>query len=291
MNIISTKNGNQSPIPNSRLTEENITRSAELIYDALGQKEHLPRLSDVSGRSLGNLSLEDAYRIQTALVKLLCDKHDDRLIGVKAGVTTRTGQSKLRINEPLAGPLLQNGRMHSGQTITADPGYLFVEPEIGYIISSDIDHEIDTIDDLEPFIKDIVPILELPRIHFPESYKAIEIILSLVNSYRVVVGDPLTFTEKTTLADKIIVLNQQQLTINGPGDHCPDYGHGRNSCQGQEKALLWLVNHGVKTRGKLSEGDLLITGTLLGKKSAEIGEWHLTFGEMGSVRVTIVEGE
>jgi 2-keto-4-pentenoate hydratase len=83
----------------------------------------------------GRLSLDDAYRIQLALLA----HRGARRIGWKVGLTSTAIQQQFQVHEPVFGCLLADGRLESGHVFRADeliaPGF---ENELCLVMGADL---------------------------------------------------------------------------------------------------------------------------------------------------------
>src|ERR1700691_3717618 len=61
------------------------------------------------------LSLDDAYRLQLALI----DRRGERRTGWKVGLTSRAIQQQFQVHEPVFGCLLADGKLASGHVFHA----------------------------------------------------------------------------------------------------------------------------------------------------------------------------
>src|ERR1700728_3078993 len=81
------------------------------------------------------LSLDDAYRLQLALI----DRRGERRIGWKVGLTSRAIQTQFQVHEPVFGCLLADGKLASGHAFRADgliaPGF---ENELCIVMGADL---------------------------------------------------------------------------------------------------------------------------------------------------------
>jgi 2-keto-4-pentenoate hydratase len=81
------------------------------------------------------LSLDDAYRIQLALIR----KSGARRVGWKVGLTSRAIQQQFQVHEPVFGCLLAEGKLASGHVFRHDaliePGF---ENELCIVMGSDL---------------------------------------------------------------------------------------------------------------------------------------------------------
>ncbi|MBB3994996.1 2-oxo-hept-3-ene-1,7-dioate hydratase [Sulfitobacter undariae] len=116
------------------MTPNDVTNAAAMLFEA-----------DQTGVQCGlissaypNATLEDAYRIQDALIDLHYAAGRSR-IGWKIGLTSRAMQQALGITTPDSGVLLDNMLFQSGDTVTKNR---FIQPrieaEIAFVMGADI---------------------------------------------------------------------------------------------------------------------------------------------------------
>ncbi|HVH78605.1 MAG TPA: hypothetical protein VM782_04390, partial [Stellaceae bacterium] len=81
------------------------------------------------------LSLDDAYRIQLALI----DRRGERRLGWKVGLTAHAIQQQFQVHEPVFGCLLADGKLDTGHAFRADeliaPGF---ENELCIVMGADL---------------------------------------------------------------------------------------------------------------------------------------------------------
>jgi 2-keto-4-pentenoate hydratase len=109
-----------------------LARTVEEFWQARARGEYFPRAWH------DRLSLDDAYRVQQALVDRRCTGGVAR-VGWKVGLTARAIQEQFGVHEPVFGCLLSEGRVASGHAFRhADliaPGF---ENEICVVLGRDL---------------------------------------------------------------------------------------------------------------------------------------------------------
>lgn len=107
------------------------------------------------------LTLDDAYRIQLALVARRCTAGVSH-VGWKVGLTAKPIQEQFRVHEPVFGCLLSEGRIASGHAFRhADlikPGF---ENEICVVLGRDLAGDGLSIDDVTRAVDRVHPALEI----------------------------------------------------------------------------------------------------------------------------------
>lgn len=110
-----------------------INRIAKSLDDAQRKAAPIAQLSSKKG---GTLSLDDAYRTQTAAIALRLKRGDVRS-GVKMGLTSRAKAAQMGVFEPVYGRLTDGMLVQDGSSIAfADYCHPRVEPEIAYLLKS-----------------------------------------------------------------------------------------------------------------------------------------------------------
>ncbi len=103
------------------------------------------------------LSLDDAYRIQLALI----ERRGARRVGWKVGLTATAIQQQFGVHEPVFGCLLADGRLESGHVFRRDeliePGF---ENELCIVMGSDLPADA-TRDDVAAAVARIHPAFEI----------------------------------------------------------------------------------------------------------------------------------
>lgn len=110
------------------LTQADVEAQAQHLYTAASRRELVEPLTDAHP----NLTVEEAYRIQDALVaRHLAD--GARLVGAKLGLTSRAKQVEMHVHEPIGGWLTDRMALARGEDlVVASLGQPRVEPEIAF---------------------------------------------------------------------------------------------------------------------------------------------------------------
>ena len=202
------------------------------------------------------------------------------IIGYKAGLTSKAGQSKFNVNEPIAGVLFEKGLSHHREVYLLNQhSRLMLETEIGFILSKPVHQEV-SLDDVHRYVKSVVPVIELPDLNYPQLDKltGLELIATNVASNKVLIGHP------KALSDININTIETHLTKNGI---TINKGAATDALGDQLIALQWLINRLIKTGYQPQAGELLITGALGKMVAAEPGQYDADFGELGTLAFSI----
>ena len=110
------------------LAQADVDAQAAHLYAAASHRDLVDPLTDAHP----TLSVDDAYRIQDALVGLhIAD--GARLVGAKLGLTSRAKQVEMHVHEPIGGWLTDRMALAVGEDlVVASLGQPRVEPEIAF---------------------------------------------------------------------------------------------------------------------------------------------------------------
>lgn len=228
------------------------------------------------------LTIENAYQIQTAAVKaLLAGKTPD---GFKAGLTSRPGQKKFAVTEAVAGVLPAASRLLEGRD-----GYvieigrynkLMLELEIGFQISGRISRPITDVENLKQRVSAVYPLIELPDLGFQNMAVLLgsDIIANNVAARHYILG-PAVVPGKIDLNSLSVQLFfDDELLVQGIGS---------DAMGDQWQALLWLINQSLANGWQIEPGQILITGALGRMVPAQNGQYTARFSGLGSIGLRV----
>ncbi len=139
------------------LSDNEVQAAADALYAADAAHSQVEPLS---ARKSG-LTLDDAYAIQSRWISRKIDE-GDQLSGYKIGLTSRTMQRAMGIEEPDFGMMLQSSTLQTGAKISAndypDP---MIEVELAFVLKQRLSGEDLSIEDVMQATDYIVPALEL----------------------------------------------------------------------------------------------------------------------------------
>ena len=250
---------------------------ADVIKSETMRGNALPRLTEL----MPDLDLDEAYAIQRALVAV--ERPARGIGGYKAGFTNAASRASFGLGGPVTGVLYGDGAREDGAAVDlADFSRLMIEVEIGFVLRSPIRRPMKSLDDLMTYVREIVPVIELPDLAYDDlaRVKGLDIVATNMASRAYVIGRPLRLARPAAVNALEFVLYRDGVAV--------DHGRAANAMGDQLGALLWLVNH-VQTAGMpLSGGHLLITGTL-GKINPGLpGIYRAEFGSAGGVGFSVV---
>lgn len=223
---------------------------------------------------------QKAYLVQNQLVK----QQNKKIIGYKAGLTSKAGQAKFGVTEPVAGVLFRDGLSFNTQTyVLADDQKLMLETEVGYVLKKDMP----LFPTFPPdpnfaigMIDKVVPVIELPDLTYPDMSKVtgLTLIETNVASNQILIGKGLTFNDINLNSITTKLMKNGEIVIEGKAT---------DAMGDQVKALHWLMETLYANGYQLKKGDILITGALGKMIPAERGQYNANFGQLGKLSFSI----
>lgn len=220
-----------------------------------------------------------AYKIQNQMVS----DSGKTIVGYKAGLTSKAGQAKFGVSEPVAGVLFADGLSKDRQVyVLENYQRLMLETEIGFVLNSDIRFlpTVPTPEYFASYIKEVVPVIELPDLAYPDMNKVtgLKLIETNVASNQVLIGKGVPFEQ--------INLNAITTKLSKNGETVIQ-GKATDAMGDQLNAIQFLILTMHFNGYQLKEGDILITGALGKMIPAERGQYDADFGNLGSLSFSI----
>lgn len=259
------------PAQTAPLSQETITRVAQMVWDAWQNHKVLPR----PDAALWPTTVTDGYAIQDALARI----SGLHRVGWKIGATNRAAQEQLSLPGPLSGRLFAPFRHDSPAVINSGTAVLrALEPEIAFRLGRDLparDRPYEPANITEA-IAWAQPALEIPDSRWRdwESVGAPAFIADNAAAGFIVLGP-----EVEDWRDIDLAAVEAHLVING---ETAETGAGANVMDGPLSVLTWLANHLIDRDMHLKAGDLVTTGTCTPIRFAAPGDEVIAdFGSFG----------
>lgn len=237
------------------------------------------RLLPLISTSMPEITLHEAYDIQRRFVEGI--QGESRLVGFKAGLTSKSGRKRFQSDEPLSGVLLGTMDLSSRpEVILAHHQRLMIETEIAFIVGRPIRRPISKVKYLKRRINWIAPALELPDLGFRNQGKLtlVDLVAANVSAVGFVVGDRISQRDVVLREVKVGLLKNGSVVNQGKG----------NEVMGDPwMAALWLTNHILSKGWTLEPGMVLLTGAIGGLVPVEKGEYVGRFCGLGEVRIQV----
>jgi 2-keto-4-pentenoate hydratase len=249
-----------------------IEQAVEAFAAARGRGEHFPAAWH------DRLSLDDAYRIQLALVHRGAADPSRRRIGWKVGLTSVAIQQQFGVHEPVFGCLLAEGHLTSGHVFGADlirPGF---ENEICVALDRDLAPGV-TVDAVSAAIGTVFPALEIIETRGDFTRQLALALADNAQQKAFVLGPPVSpgGLDLATVTARVRV-NGAEVGV-GRGDAV--LGHPFHS-------VAWLAGKLAQFGERLRAGDLVMTGSFTRQFPLSPGDRVETvFEGVGSVSASL----
>lgn len=216
------------------------------------------------------LDMSSAYAVQAAYVRARLAH--DKIAGFKAGLTCLEAQSHMGVNRSIIGVLLKSGDVSNEPTISIKKfGKLIVETELGFITKKPIRKSVSSIAELQSYIGQVVPVVELPNLSFEKNpIHATDLVAANAVAAAFIYGK-----ENNWLGQDI---NSITVSLSHNGK-IVNQGQGEDAFGDQWEALRWLVNQVIANGWSIEKGNLLITGALGEMVTAEPGVYRAQFND------------
>jgi 2-keto-4-pentenoate hydratase len=232
-------------------------------------------------------SVDEAYAMQAELHSLMAEVYGP-VAGYKIALTTPVMQQMVGFHAPIAGAVLA-GTMHSSPVTLSAPDYvhLGVECEIAVQLGKDLPtaqapYRRDQIDDA---VAAIMPAFELVDDRQADYTQLAAQVLTLIadNAWNagIVLGSPFSNWQDADLAAA-----HGGMVINGT---VVGEGHGRDVMGHPFEALRWLVNMLAQQGKSLTQGMIVMTGSIVATKFVNPGDTvGLSMDGLGQVQLSVV---
>ncbi len=228
----------------------------------------------------GPYSLEEAYRVQSILVKALRGS-EGVPVGFKAALTSSATQKRFGVPHPVWGRILSGHLLRDGAVIERSKFINpFLELEVGYVLARDVRRPIPNHEELFQYVAYAVAAVEVPDVRMPlKDLKGIDLVSDNAGAAKVLVGE---------VRGPVLFYDDLRAKLYRDGK-VVDIGEGKRVMGSPLKALLWLLNDAVSRGVFPRKGDLIITGTMGAMVPAKAGSYTATFGPLGEMRWKVVE--
>ncbi len=252
----------------------------ELSIDALvaARADHRPIAPPSETRRLG---LAEAYAAQDRLRQALVAR-GERVIGWKAGFTSKATQKMFETDEPVCAFLLADGSFASGAEVPCSRfAVVVVEAEVAFVMKHDLAGPGVTAPRALQAVEGALPALELVDFRYTGKAVASDLIADGVYANAIVLGATLTSVANLDLALEGLVYEMNGV-IAATNTAAEVLGSPANS-------LAWIANH-LGTRGLgLRAGDVVMSGSVSALLRPKPGDSiRATYTRLGSVSARFV---
>lgn len=225
-----------------------------------------------------SLTVADAYAIQDALRTAL-ERQGERQIGWKVGLTSRGARDAMKLDEPVAGFLLQSGLFTNGAEMPLNRfADLRVEVEVAFRMRSPLVGPGVTPETALLAVEGAVAALEFPDFRFGDKARAVDLVADDAYANAIILGSPITAVRGLDLALEGVVYEQNG-EIVATNTAAEVMGNPLNS-------LAWLANHLATRDLGLKAGDVVMSGSISKLLRAQARDTiRARFTRLGSVSV------
>ena len=207
-----------------------------------------------------DLTMADAECGRRRLVERI-EASDNRIVGYKAGLTSRAVQERFGVASPVRGVLFEKMMLKDGADVPADFGARPVyEADLLVVVKDAAIHQAKTHLEALRSISLVVPFIELPDLLVADGEKlSAPLIVSLNVGARLgVVGKGIPAQATTEFADALAAM--RVVATDQKGNEIAS-GNGAAILDHPLNAVLWLAQELGKSGIKLKPGDLLSLGS------------------------------
>ena len=240
-------------------------------------REAAPPLSETAP----DLTLAQGYAIQRALEQALVAR-GDRVVGWKAGFTNATLQESYGVAEPVLGFLLASGVFGSGDAVPVSRFVsLGLEVEMAFVMKAALEGPGVTPASALPAVEGATPSFELIDFRMSGKPRGTDFVADGVLANAIVLGGPPVPVSGLDLSLEGVVYEENGRRI-ATATAAEVMGNPLNS-------LAWLANALGTLGGKLSAGDVVMTGSISKVFRPKAGDAvRATFTRLGSVSCRFV---
>jgi 2-keto-4-pentenoate hydratase len=263
------------------------TRVEEGIWEIVMEATEMERVIDEfdAARQRGEyfpkawyskLSLDEAYRIQLALIARRCAREGQRRVGWKVGLTAPVIQEQFGFKEPVFGCLLEKGMIRTGHVFRhADimgPGF---ENELCIRLARDVAPGA-SLAEITNAVGVIHPALEIVETRGDFVSQIALAMADNAQQHSFVIGAPVLHVDPSILPQIVATVRVNGDEV-GSGKGEAVLGHPLNS-------IAWLAGKLSEFGEKLSAGDFIMTGSFTRQFPLKAGDKvETTFEGLGKV--------
>jgi 2-oxopent-4-enoate/cis-2-oxohex-4-enoate hydratase len=256
-------------------------RWSEVLYRAYADCTAIAPIT----ASAPELTIEDAYAIQMALIARRIEAEGARVIGRKIGATSKAVQDMLNVHQPDFGHLLSTMLCDDGGAV--DAGKLIaprIEGELAFLLKQDLCGPGISPADVLRATEYVMPCLEIVDSRIADWRIAIQdTVADNASSGLFVLGGAIADPRKLDLALVGMTLEKNGQIV-GTGAGAAALGHPLNS-------VAWLANTLGRLGISLKAGDVILSGAMSALVPVSAGDsLRVSIGQVGSASVHFTSG-
>jgi 2-keto-4-pentenoate hydratase len=257
----------------SMATSGQIDQLATQILARFDQAQTVDAMSDDFTR----LAIDDAYRVQLALVAQRCAR-GERIVGRKVAFTNRGTMTQFGVTESAFGTILSGGVCNDGELIPVSrfPA-VGAEAEVAFVLGEELKGPGITIAQALKATKGVLPAIEIINLCITRTpWNALEVIATNAVHGGIVLGGQMTSPDGLDLRYEGMVAEVDGEPV-GSGAGVEVLGH-------PAAAVAWLANKLGEFQLALRPGDIVLSGSIIHMLEVKAGQAvKITFSRIGSV--------
>jgi 2-keto-4-pentenoate hydratase len=252
---------------------------ARALYDARRNRQAITPFTDDDA----TLGMADGYAVQSELVKLIL-ADGDRIVGYKAGLTSKPMQTMLAVDQPDYGPVLASTVYADGDEVSVSR---FIQPKIEAEIVLTLGEELRgpgvTVEDARRAVRGAAAAMEIVDSRFENwRIKLADTVADMASNGAVAISADIVPLDDFDVRLVGMVLTRNRALV--------DTGAGAAALGNPLAVVAWLANTLGSDGIALEAGHLVMTGALHAAVPMQPGEEYLAeFDRLGSVRVSVVD--
>ncbi|MFJ7724724.1 2-keto-4-pentenoate hydratase [Neobacillus sp. NPDC097160] len=224
----------------------------EYLYTAERDVREVIKVTD----EYPELTVKDAYELQSGLLARKLAEAGTKTVGVKLGLTSKAKQVMMGVNEAIYGYLHSDMLAFEWEAVCySELIHPKVEPEIAFLLGKDLQGENVTEEDVLEATQYVAPALEVIDSRYKDfRFTLVDVIADNCSSAKFVVGSKWVSPSSLDLGNVGMVMSKNG-EVAQTGSSTAVLGHPAT-------AIAWAVNE-LGARGKgLKKGDIILSGAI-----------------------------
>jgi 2-keto-4-pentenoate hydratase len=256
-----------------------VAGKAKALYEARRNRVAIAPFTDDDP----TLGMADGYAVQAELVRMLL-ADGDRIVGYKAGLTSKPMQTMLGVDQPDYGPVLASTVFKDGDAVSLGR---FIQPkveaEIVLVLGSELRGPGVTVEDARRAVLGAAASMEIVDSRFADwRIKLCDTVADLASNGAVAIS-----ANVVPIDDLDVRLIGMVLTRDGA---LVDTGAGAAALGDPLAVVAWLANTLGADGIALEPGHVIMTGALHAAVPMAVGEEYVAeFDRLGSISIRVVD--
>lgn len=233
------------------MSNQNIEQVADILHHAKENKIPCLPIRDV----LPNSTIKEAYQVQAIGIEKQISQ-GNKITGKKIGLTSKSVQKQLGVDEPDFGTLLDAMEVKNGGTLNFDSLMQpKAEAEWAFILKKNIEQPLNTLNELSSYIEYAVVAIEIVGSRIKDwDISILDTVADNASASHYLLGEQKIQLNEINLTDcKMKLYQNEKLASTGEGSAC--MGNPLN-------AVKWLANKMIEMQTPLQKGEVVLSGAL-----------------------------